>query len=61
MRRVKDWQTAMAVSASLYASLALADEFRTISGKEYKDATVSRVEPDGIVIRTKGAFQRSIQ
>jgi hypothetical protein len=58
MRRVKDWQTAMAVSALLCASLALSDEFRTISGKEYKDATVSRAEPDGIVIRTKGGISK---
>ena len=35
------------------ASLALADDFKTVNGKEYKNATVSRVEPDGIVIRTK--------
>ena len=39
--------------ASLCVSLALADDFKTIDGKEYKDATVSRVEPDGIVLRTK--------
>ena len=34
------------------ASLALADDFTLINGREYKDATVSRVEPDGIVLRT---------
>jgi hypothetical protein len=28
----------------------LSDDFKTIDGKEYKKATVSRVEPDGIVI-----------
>jgi len=39
---------------ALSASLALADDFKTVSGKEYKNATVSRVEADGIVIRTKG-------
>src|SRR5207249_547280 len=27
-----------------FASIALADDFKTINGKEYKDATVSRVE-----------------
>ena len=32
------------------ASVALADDFKTITGKEYKNAKVSRVEPDGIVI-----------
>src|SRR5947199_6518787 len=35
------------------ASVALADDFKLIDGREYKDATVSRVEPDGIVLRTK--------
>ena len=34
-------------------SLALAEDFKTVSGKIYKDATVSRVEADGIVLRTK--------
>jgi hypothetical protein len=41
----------LAIFASLSASLALADEFKTVSGKEYKNATVSRVEADGIVIQ----------
>jgi hypothetical protein len=45
---------------ALSASLALADDFKTVSGKEYKNATVSRVEADGIVIRTKGGISRSI-
>ena len=49
---------ALAILSSLSASLALADEFKTVSGKEYKNATVSRVEADGIVIKTnlKGLF-----
>ena len=29
-----------------FESVALADDFKTINGKEYKDATVKRVEPD---------------
>ena len=37
-------------------SIALADDFKTVNGKEYKNATISRVEPDGIVIRTKSEF-----
>jgi hypothetical protein len=36
-------------------SLALADDFKTINGKQHKDATVSRVEPDGIVLKTKSS------
>src|SRR4029453_3194176 len=27
-----------------------ADDFKTINGKEYKDATVKRVEPDGMSV-----------
>jgi hypothetical protein len=30
--------------------LVIADDFKTIDGKEYKNATVNRVEPDGLVI-----------
>jgi hypothetical protein len=41
-----------------FASLALADDFKTIKGKEYKDATVSRVEADGIVIKTKTGISK---
>jgi hypothetical protein len=33
-------------------SVAFADEFKTIPGKEYKNVTVSRVQPDGIMVRT---------
>jgi hypothetical protein len=55
---VKHWQIALAIFASFSASLALADDFKTVSGKEYKNATVSRVEADGIVIRTKGGISK---
>ena len=54
--QVKYWKTALSVFAALSASLTLADDFRTIRGKEYKGATVSRVEPDGIVLRTKSGI-----
>jgi hypothetical protein len=33
-------------------SAAFAEDFETVNGKEYKDATVTRVEPDGIVVKT---------
>jgi len=36
-----------------FISAAFAEDFKTANGKEYKDATVSRVEPDGIVLKTK--------
>src|SRR5438876_5071307 len=39
-----------------FGSLAFADDFKTVSGKEYKNATVSRVEPDGIVIKFSGGI-----
>jgi hypothetical protein len=38
------------------ASVALADDFKTINGKEYKNAKVSGVEPDGIVITFSGGI-----
>ena len=52
---VKYWKTALSIFA-LSASLALAEDFRTTKGKEYKNATVSRVEPDGIVIKVHGGI-----
>jgi hypothetical protein len=36
-----------------FISAAFADDFKTLNGKEYRDATVTRVEPDGIVLKTK--------
>ena len=50
---MKYWKTALSIFAALSASLALAEDFKTINGKEYKDATITRVEGDGIVLRTK--------
>ena len=44
--------------AVLFTSLALSEDFKTVSGKVYKNATVSRVEGDGIVLKTeKGIFK----
>jgi thioredoxin 1 len=40
------------------ASAAVADDFKLINGREYKDATVSRVEPDGIVLRTNAGIAK---
>ena len=51
--RVKDWATTLAILALLSATLALAEDFKTVSGKLYKDATIIRVEADGIVLRSK--------
>ena len=41
-----------------FASVAPADDFKTIKGKQYKNATVTRVEPDGIVIRYKSGISK---
>jgi|SRR5262249_49014909 len=39
-------------------SAALAEDFKTINGKEYKEATITRVEPDGIVVKTKSGITK---
>jgi hypothetical protein len=41
-----------------FISVAQADDFKTVTGKEYKDATVSRVEPDGIVLTNKAGIYK---
>ena len=35
---------------ALNLHLSVAEDLKTVTGREYKDATISRVEPDGIVI-----------
>ena len=58
IRCVKYSQIPLAILASLSASLALAEDFKTVSGKIYKDATISHVEADGIVLRTKTGISK---
>ena len=41
-----------------FASVAFAEDFKAISGKEYKNAKVSRVEPDGIVLISKSGISK---
>jgi hypothetical protein len=41
-----------------FTSLALAEDFKTIVGKEYKNVTVSRVEADCIVIKGKSGISK---
>jgi hypothetical protein len=36
-----------------FTAAAFADDFKLVSGKEYKNVIVARVEPDGIVLKTK--------
>ena len=55
---VNSSKSPMAILASLFASLALAEDFKTVSGKIYKDATISHVEADGIVLRTKTGISK---
>jgi hypothetical protein len=50
---VKYSETALAILAVVSVSLALAEDFRTTNGKEYKNVTVKRVEPDGIILSSK--------
>lgn len=58
IRRVNSGNTIIAIIATLTASLTFAEDFKTVSGKEYKDATVSRVEPDGIVLKSKSGISK---
>jgi hypothetical protein len=46
----------LVLSILCLASVALADDFRTTNGSEYKNAQVSRVEPDGVVITFSGGI-----
>ena len=55
---MKYWKTVVAILAAVSASLTLADDFKTINGKQYKDATVTHVEPDGIVVKTKSGISK---
>jgi hypothetical protein len=41
-----------------FASVAFAEHFKVISGKEYKNVNVSRVEPDGIVLISKSGISK---
>jgi hypothetical protein len=41
-----------------FATAALSEDFKTVNGKEYKDATVTRIEPDGIVVKTNSGITK---
>src|SRR5262245_16916231 len=41
-----------------FTTVSLAEDFKLVSGKEYKNVTVSRVEPDGIVLKTKSGISK---
>src|SRR4029079_859128 len=40
------------------ALAAFAEEFKTVNGKEYKEAAVTRVDPDGVVVKTKSGIAK---
>src|SRR5438046_4263934 len=42
----------------LSVSAAFAEDFKTTDGKEYKDASITRVDPDGIVVKTKSGITK---
>ena len=50
--------TILVILALLFASLALSEDFKTTNGKVYKDATVNRIEGDGIVLRTEAGISK---
>jgi len=56
--RVKYCGTILVILALLFAPLALSEDFKTINGKVYKNATVSRVEADGIVLKTETGISK---
>ena len=58
LSKLKPYHAILAISATLSASVALAEDFKTVSGKVYKDATVSRIEADGIELRTKTGISK---
>ena len=41
-----------------FAAAALSEDFKTVNGKEYKDATITRMEPDGMVVKTKSGITK---
>src|SRR5207253_4895305 len=45
-------------SVILTANALLAADFKAIDGKEYKNVTVSRVEPDGIVLTSSSGISK---
>ena len=55
---MEGWRVYLAIMASLLTSIVMAEDFKTITGKEYKDATVTRVEADGIVLRSKTGISK---
>src|SRR5205809_4980763 len=45
-------------SVILTTNTLLAEDFKTIDGKEYKNVTVSRLEPDGIMLTSSSGISK---
>ena len=41
-----------------FVTSALSEDFKTVNGREYKDAIVTRVDPDGIMVKTKSGITK---
>lgn len=48
----------LTLSIICFAAITLAEDFKTVDGQEYKNATLSRVEPDGIVLVTSSGISK---
>ena len=49
---------ARSLGSSVSVTRALAEDFKLINGKVYKNATITRMEADGIVLRTKTGISK---
>jgi hypothetical protein len=58
IRGVKRWTPRLAILVLFSTTLALAEDFKTVTGKVYKDATITSVEVDGIVLKTKTGISK---
>ena len=58
IRSMNPQKATIVILSTLCVSLALAEDFKTIIGKIYKDATISHIEADGIVLRTKTGISK---
>ena len=41
-----------------FTAAAFSEDFKTVNGKEFKNATITRVEPDGIVVKTPSGISK---
>ena len=48
----------LAVLIFSFAPSIFSEDVKTVNGKEYKEATITRVEPDGIVVKTKSGITK---